>query len=81
MQVIITNGGTVRCLYSDALELGRIGRLNIRRGSHVEPTPDGHWTADLSPVGGPVLGPYRSRREALNAEIRWLEANWLPAVK
>ena len=45
------------------------GRLTIARGSHVEPTEAGDWTADLSPVGGPLLG--------LSAEREWLELNWL----
>ena len=77
MLMIFDTNGSVSCLYSDALELGQIGRLTISRGSHVEPTPDGQWTADMSPVCGPVLGPYRSRRDALAAEVNWLEANWL----
>ena len=77
MLMIIDTNGSVSCLYSDALELDRIGRLTITRGSHVEPTLDGQWTADMSPVCGPVLGPYRSRRDALAAEVGWLEANWL----
>ena len=41
------------------------------------PTADGRWTADLRPVGGPVLGPFARRSEALEAERAWLEANWL----
>lgn len=28
--------------------------------------------ADLSPVGGPLLGPYQRRSEALAAEVQWL---------
>jgi hypothetical protein len=78
--MIFDTNGSVRCLYSDALELDRIGRLTISRGSHVEPTPDGQWTADMSPVCGPVLGPYRSRRDALAAEVNWIEANWLASL-
>jgi hypothetical protein len=27
----------------------------------------------MSPVGGPVLGPFRLRRDALAAEVAWLE--------
>ncbi len=77
MLMIFDTDGSVSCLYSDALELDRIGSLAISRGSHVEPTLDGQWTADMSPVCGPVLGPYRSRRDALAAEVGWLEANWL----
>lgn len=77
MQMIVQPGGSVRCLYGEELDLDTLGALSIARGSHVEPTPDGQWTADLSPVSGPVLGPFRSRSEALTAERRWLEEHWL----
>ncbi|MBR9803342.1 hypothetical protein GYB59_17355 [bacterium] len=77
MQILIETTGTVRCLYGEELSLNALGRLAIRRGSHVEPTDDGQWTADLSPVKGPVLGPFTSRSAALAAEREWLEQNWL----
>lgn len=77
MQIVIETTGTVRCLYGEELNLNALGRLAIRRGSHVEPTDDGQWTADLSPVKGPVLGPFTSRSAALAAEREWLEQNWL----
>jgi hypothetical protein len=31
------------------------------------------WTADMSPVGGPVLGPFATRTEALQKETEWLD--------
>lgn len=77
MELLIEVSGHVRCVYSEDIELGQLGQLSIRRGSHVEPTADGRWTADLSPVNGPVLGPFTMRTEALAAEIAWLQANWL----
>ncbi|WP_164104199.1 hypothetical protein [Candidatus Laterigemmans baculatus] len=77
MQLVITPSGSVRCIYSEQLDLHQFGRLAIERGSHVEPTGDGRWTADLSPVNGPVLGPFACRSEALDAEVRWLEEHWL----
>ena len=77
MQLVIDPVGCVRCLYDEALPLGDLGRLTIVRGSHVEPTAVGHWTADLSPVGGPLLGSFESRTAALDAEREWLEQNWL----
>jgi hypothetical protein len=80
MQLRITPGGTVHCVYSEALDLSRYGSLSIRRGSLVEPTDLGEWNADLSPVGGPILGPFPSRSTALAAEQEWLERNWLNAV-
>ena len=77
MQIVITRSGSIRCLYGEELELAALGQLKIDRGSHVEPTADGRWTADLSPVNGPVLGPFDRRSQALEAERAWLEQNWL----
>lgn len=77
MQIIIPSGGTARCVYSELLDLHQLGRLVIRRGSHVEPDEKGQWFADLSPVGGPLLGPFSSRSQALESELDWLERNWL----
>jgi len=77
MQLVIDSSGGMRCLYDETLPLADIGRLTIARGSHVEPTDAGLWTADLSPVGGPLLGPFATRSEALAAERDWLERNWL----
>ena len=78
MQIVIETNGNARCVYSEKIDLTILGRVNIRRGSHVEPNDDGcGWTADLSPVGGPVLGPFSHRSEALAAELQWLERHWL----
>lgn len=81
MQLIVTPHGTIRCLYDETLDLNALGQLEIQRGSHVEPTPDGQWLADMAPVNGPTLGPYPLRSQALNAERDWLEANWLSAPR
>ena len=66
--------GTVRALHDDRLAglYQRASQVHIRRVSYVEPTEDGQWTADMAPVGGGVLGPFRLRGEALNAEREWL---------
>ena len=77
MEMVIVPGGTIRCLYGEELDLNALGRVAICRGSHVEPDEQGRWIADLSPVSGPRLGPFALRSEALAAEQRWLEANWL----
>ena len=58
MQLLIKPDGGVRCLYDETLDLQGLGQLQIERGSHVEPDADGQWTADLSPVAGPLLGPF-----------------------
>ncbi len=79
MQLVIATNGSIRCVYDEQLDLSILGRLSIQRGSHVEPTRDGQWMADLSPVNGPQLGPFESRSDALAAERQWLETHWLSA--
>jgi hypothetical protein len=77
MQLVVLPNGVAKCVYTEAIDLTTLGDITIRRGSHVEPTPDGQWTADMSPVGGPVLGPFENRSMALEAEVRWLHEHWL----
>ncbi|HEV3167979.1 MAG TPA: hypothetical protein VGZ22_28515 [Isosphaeraceae bacterium] len=77
MELIITASGVLRCVYDEAIDLRALGRLEIVRASHVEPSPDGSWTADMTPLAGPMLGPFGRRSEALTAEQAWLAANWL----
>jgi hypothetical protein len=77
MQLVVMPDGTVRCIYGEELELSALGRLQIARASHVEPTAGGMWLADLAPVNGPCLGPFTCRSEALAAELQWLECHWL----
>lgn len=79
--VIIAPDGTIIFIYSDDLvELLDIGQSDVRRASHVEPVSGG-WTADMSPVGGPVLldngSPFKLRTDALAAEVAWLDTNLL----
>lgn len=76
--ITIEADGRLRMIYSDELaELVHAGTATIARASHVEPAPAGGWLADLSPVNGPVLGPFALRQQALDEEVRWLRANVL----
>jgi hypothetical protein len=77
MRLLIDPHGTVRCVYGEAIDLAALGSLAIRRASHVEPDRDGCWWVDLTPVGGPRLGPFNRRSQALAAEQAWLETRWL----
>lgn len=77
IELRIEASGKVRTIYSEQLDVRPLGRVSIRRGSHVEPTASGQWTADLGPVAGPVLGPFDHRSQAIAAEIRWLQSHWL----
>jgi hypothetical protein len=72
MELVVAADGVARCIYDEALDLREIGKLQITRASHVEPDSDGYWWAGMGPVDGPVLGPYGSRSEALEAERGWL---------
>lgn len=69
-------------------ELLDIGESITFRASHVEPAGGGVWTADMTPIlstipedmrseatiafGGPLLGPFRFRKDALDAEVAWI---------
>jgi hypothetical protein len=77
MDLVITPTGRVRAIYGEDLDLAALGPPVITRASRVEPDPLGRWHADLRPVGGPVLGPFALRSQALAAEMSWLEAHWL----
>jgi hypothetical protein len=77
MQLIVNSEGSVRGIYGEAIDLSMLGPLAMRRASHVEPDANGRWWAELSPVGGPKLGPFARRSDALSAEVEWLERHWL----
>lgn len=70
-------------VYNDELmKLFEGCEMQIKRASHVEPIEvDGvvRWQADMGPVGGPILKPFATRQEALDAEKVWLEANIIRA--
>lgn len=77
--ILIEPTGRVRFVWDDALapliDAGRV--VEVSRVSHVEPTPSGQWTADLSPCDGPTLGPFPLRAQALEAEREWVESHLL----
>jgi hypothetical protein len=72
MELVVGVDGGVSCIYDEGIDLREIGSLKITRASHVEPDHDGNWLADMEPVGGPVIGPFGTRSEALAAERAWL---------
>ena len=79
MQLLIGRDGTVRCVYGEEIDVSSLGAATIRRASHVEPYERGQWLADLSPLAGPVLGPFPLRSQALASERAWLDVHWLLA--
>lgn len=75
---IIISGSQIRFVYNDDLiGLTEQGKTTIRRASHVEPCPGG-WQADMSPVNGPILGPFIKRSDALQEEVAWLKFHGTP---
>jgi len=79
MLLVIRPNGEAVCLYDEALDLGALGSVAIKRASHVEPDASGQWLADLAPSGGPILGPFPLRSQALAAEAAWLQEHVLQA--
>lgn len=75
LTIYVGDDGTIEHVYDDALAdlFEGEGSISTTRASHVEPHPNGGWLADMGPVGGPVLGPFHLRAEALAAERAWLD--------
>lgn len=78
MLIAILPSGEVQMIYSDSMrELLNEGQGSIQRASHVEPTIDNRWEADMSPIGGEVLSGFETRESALKAEVEYIEENLL----
>ena len=78
-ELSIAPNGELHFIFDDALQpFLDLGDASIKRASHVEPK-ESLWFADLVLVGGPVLGPFRLRSEALEAEVAWLLDHWIPS--
>lgn len=70
----IDSAGIIEFVWDDEIETLRDeGKTRIVRASHVEPTEDGRWIADMAPSGGGILGSFSTRGEALAAEREWLK--------
>ena len=71
MKISVDTEGIMTAIYSDSLApLVEEGTADIKRVSNVEPCPGG-WKAYLN--DGTVLGPFKLRQEALDAEVKYLE--------
>lgn len=78
ISVTVLPDGNLRMIYYDELAaMLKTGNAIISRASHVEPDSAGSWTADMSPVNGPVLGPFSTRQAALSAEVEWLDSKYI----
>jgi hypothetical protein len=74
----IDSNGTYKCIHDDDLAAALVAggdAITIMRASHVEPTATGQWEADLKLSDGPVLGPFETRKAAVQAEVDWINQN------
>ena len=71
------SNGKIRYIYRDDLQdsFKGLGKTKIARASHVEPNSKGQWVAQI--IGGPKLGPFKLREDALRAEVEYLEKHAL----
>ena len=70
MDLFVAPNGTVSAIYTEEIDLTLLGTATITRASHVEPDETGQWFAQI--IGGPNLGPFAKRSDALAAEVAWL---------
>ena len=82
--VRISKDGVATFLYDDRLKgLMAEGKTQISRASTVEPDPENPstWVVDLTVSGGPIRKGFTTRGEALEWEVKWLNANQLGQKK
>jgi len=70
MKLLVERSGRVTCLYDERLDLTALGPCSVTRASYVEPVGS-QWESRIR--GGPVLGPFPRRSDAVAAEVRYLE--------
>ena len=69
---LVIKAGQIRSIYDDSLVgLFPSATVDIVRASHVEPDA-GRWSADLTPVNGPILSGFKTRQGALDAEAQYI---------
>jgi hypothetical protein len=71
LEITITAEGDVQCLAPDDLDLRDVGRLHVRRASHVE-FDDAQQVWLVTLPNGTELGTYATRGEGLAAEVEYL---------
>lgn len=86
MKITFEVDGRIKFIYDDTVAevaIESLGPLTIKRASHVEPCPSNNslWQADMSPVDGPLLGPFPTRAMALEVERAWLSLHGVPRPK
>jgi hypothetical protein len=71
---IIDEMGDIRGLYDETIDFRKLGTLTVERASNVEFSDEQQeWQAILP--DGTVIASCPSRKEAIEAEIAWLNKN------
>lgn len=80
MKIILGVDGVVRYVYNDVIHkhMSTLGEATIKRATHVEPDENGMWYADLSPVGGEKITGFKTHKEAIDFELKWLSKHNIP---
>lgn len=74
--IAINPEGVATFVWSDELaKLKTEGNCKIERVSNVEPNDQSEWMADMMLISGPILGPFETRQEAIDAELRYIWDN------
>lgn len=87
MKKLVFRNGKMEFIYNEDLLENlipeRFKTEEIKRASHVEPDPDkpGFWYADLTPSGGEKITGFKTRTEAINYEIDYLNKEYLKIGK
>ena len=82
---VLLHNGKIKALYEDGFSPKMLealgGKAEIRRASHVEAPARSlakvEFEVDLGPSGGPKMTGFGSYKEAVQAEIRWINENTL----
>jgi hypothetical protein len=77
MILSISSKGDIRGIYTDEFPWRELGKPMVQRASNVEPDHLGLWWADLAVSGGPRIGPFARRADAIAVEVAWLEKHRL----
>ena len=75
MKIKVDKKGNLSFVYNDDLiKLFNIGKAKTKRASNVEPTKDNKWIVDFKPLKiNKKLGPFKTRKEALEKEHIFIE--------
>ncbi len=75
---LVVKAGRIQAIYDDEMiGLFPFNKVTVMRASHVEPQSRGGWSADLTPVGGPILKDFLTRKQALDAEAQYINQHVL----